>query len=192
MFEPRPELWQEICQEIPHSPNQEAKVINLKLGGRASFSADYFFMRVAAAIALLLGCGLTLFLMKEQQPEAAETMAINSTLERIAPELPEVEAYYVNHIDAKKAELSNYDLKVLGLDGEQTIDAELAKLDSTYLELKKQLYTSPNTDDIMGAMIQNLQIRIEVLNRQLEVLQKLQQVQQQPNSEPKTDDATNV
>ncbi|WP_299755616.1 hypothetical protein [uncultured Pontibacter sp.] len=201
VFEPRPELWQQICHELPkNSPEKEAKVIKVSFGERASFSADFFFMRVAAAIILLLGCGLTIFLMKQQTPDTANTLAatqsINAaapeSINAIAPELPEVEAYYVNQIEAKKSELSEYDLKVLGLDEQQIIDKELARLDSSYVQLKQQLYTTPNTDEIVGAMIQNLQIRIKVLNRQLEVLQSLEQIKQQPIQEPQNDDTSNV
>ena len=102
VYEPRTELWQEICHELPVPPKEEkeGKVINIKFGDRASFSADYFFMRVAAAIVLLLGCGLTLFLMKQQTPEATSAIAVTQprAIERIAPELVEVEAYYVSQI----------------------------------------------------------------------------------------------
>ncbi|WP_276497794.1 hypothetical protein [Pontibacter litorisediminis] len=200
VFEPRPELWQQICQELPKkSPEKEAKVIKVNFGERASFSADFFFMRVAAAIVLLLGCGLTIFLMKQQTPDTANTLAsaqsINapaSEVSAIAPELPEIEAYYASQIKAKKSELSEYDLMVLGLDEHQLIDKELARLDSSYVQLKKQLYTSPNTNEIVGALIQNLQLRIRVLNRQLEVLQRLEPTKQKSTQEPQKDETSNV
>ncbi|TPE44774.1 hypothetical protein [Pontibacter mangrovi] len=203
VFEPRTELWQQICQELPQkSPEKEAKVIKVSFGDRASFSADYFFMRVAAAIVLLVGCGLTLFLMKQQTLDTAGTLAANQSItteapegiEAVAPELPEIEAYYASQIEEKKTELSEYDLKVLGLDEHQLVDKELADLDSSYAALKKQLYTAPNTDEIIDAMVQNLWLRTKVLNRQLEILQRLQQNQQEkePTQEPQNDDTTNV
>lgn len=200
VFEPRTELWQQICQDLPQkSPEKEAKVIKFSFGDRASFSADYFFMRVAAAIVLLLGCGLTIFLMKQQTPESAYTLASSETVttevpevDAIAPELPEIEAYYVSQIEEKKSELSEYDLKVLGLDEQQVIDKELARLDSSYTVLKKQLYTSPNTEEIVNAMVQNLGIRVRVLNRQLEVLQRLQKINKETNLKQQTNDTSNV
>jgi hypothetical protein len=192
VFEPRPELWQHICHDLTEKP-KEAKVISIKFGDSASFSANMLFMRIAAAIVLLLGCGLTLFMMKRNVAENSGTMAAitQPAVSNIAPELAEVEAYYVSQIKEKKSKLSEYDLKVLGLDEGQEIDAELARLDSSYIQLKKQLYTNPNTDEIMSAMIQNLQIRIRVLNRQLEILQSLEQMDKQPALEPQNND-TNV
>ena len=192
VFEPRPELWQHICADLTEK-RKEAKVISIRFGESASFSANVLFMRVAAAIALLLGCGLTLFLMKQNAPVNNNSLALmQPAATSIAPELAEVEAYYVSQIREKKSLLSAYDLKVLGLDGQQEIDTELARLDSSYIQLKKQLYTNPNTDEIMSAMIQNLQLRIRVLNRQLEVLQKLNQSNTEPDLEPIKDDTTNV
>ncbi|TXK50879.1 hypothetical protein FVR03_04290 [Pontibacter qinzhouensis] len=193
VFEPRPELWQEICKELP-AKKEEAKVIRFSFGDNTSFSTDFAFMRVAAAVLLLLGCGLTLLLTKQNVANNANTIAATEqvTINRIAPELVEVEAYYTTLINSKKNELSDYDLKVLGLDDDQSIDRELARLDSNYKELKQQLYTTPNTEKVMGAMIQNLQIRIEVLNRQLEVLEKIEQMQKTQNINTQSDETTNA
>lgn len=193
VFEPRPDLWQNICPEIPES-RKEAKVINIKFGERASFSADFLFMRIAAAVVLLLGCGLTLFLMKQNAPDASTMMAASQqqVIGNIAPEIVEVEAYYVSEIEEMKGELSEYDKKILGLSGQKEIDRELARLDSSYMQLKKQLYTTPNTEEIVEAMVQNLQIRIEVLNRQLEVLQSIKKMEKTINAELKENETTNI
>ncbi len=194
VFEPRPELWQEICQELPKTKKETTKVIKFNFGDSFSFSGDLVFMRVAAAVVLLLGCALTFILTKQNVPNTANTLAAATEvpLNRIAPEMVEVEAYYTSQIEAKKNQLSEYDLKVLGLDKDQEIDQELERLNNSYLQLKKELYTTPNTDKVMDAMIQNLQLRIRVLNRQLEILQKVEQLQQQQPSEPQKDETSNV
>lgn len=196
VYEPRQELWQQICQEIPPTDDKkEAKVISINFGKRASFSADFTFLRMAAAVALLIGCAVTLFLLKHN-PDLTEEDAIAVTqpdnFRNIAPELVEVEAYYTSQINKKKSQLSDYDLKVLGLDESMQIDQELARLDSTYKQLKKELYTTPNTDKVVSAMIQNLQIRIEVLNRQLEVLQKIDEFEKEIDSDIKENETTNA
>jgi hypothetical protein len=186
VYEPRQELWQEICQEISVKPEIETtKVIKFSFGDSFSFSGNMAFMRVAAAILLLIGCGLTLWVTKQNTAEGNYTMAaVNQpAIQKIAPELVEVEAYYTSQLKDKKEELSEYDMKVLGLDEKKEIDQEIARLDSSYIQLKKQLLTAPNTDKVMNAMIQNLQIRIDVLNRQLEVLQKIEKLQKQTTEE---------
>ncbi|QCR25094.1 hypothetical protein [Pontibacter sp. SGAir0037] len=193
MFEPSPALWQTISQELP-KPKKEAKVISINFGESASFKANFMFMRIAAAVLLLLGCGITLLVVKRNVPSATGTLAVvgQPSLQRIAPELVEVEAYYTSQINSKKKELGEYDLKVLGLDDQQEIDQELQRLDNSYKQLKEELYKTPNTEKVMGAMIQNLQIRIEVLNRQLEVLQKIEQLQKPILEEPNQDETTNA
>ncbi|MFD2516256.1 hypothetical protein ACFSRY_20460 [Pontibacter locisalis] len=194
VFEPRPDLWQNICQELSEPKKKEAKVIKFNFGNSAHFSANMMFMRVAAAVVLLLGCGLTLFLMKQNTPVTNNTVAATEqvVIGEIAPEIVEVEAYYVNQIKEKKSKLSDYDLKLLGLDEQKAVDQELARLDSSYVQLKKQLYTTPNTDEIVGAMIQNLQIRIQVLNKQLEILQNIEKLEKTINTELKENETTNV
>lgn len=202
VFEPRPELWQEICQEMPviakpqKAERKEAKVISINFGERLNFSADFLFMRVAATIILLLACGITLWMVKQNTPASSNpslaTVSGQTNLNPVVPELAEVEMYYTSQINSKREELSAYDLKVLGLDEARAIDRELARLDSSYTRLKSQLYTSPNTDQVMGAMIQNLQLRIGVLNRQLEVLQKIERLKEQDITEPKENETTTI
>ena len=194
VFEPRPELWQQICQQTQEPKQKGAKVFSIKFGERASITTDMAFMRVAAAVVLMLGCGLTLLLMKQNNPGTNNMMAASQeqVIHTIAPEIVEVEAYYVSQIEAKRSALSDYDKKVLGIGEQQEIDQELARLDKNYLQLKKQLYTTPNTNEIVEAMVQNLQIRIEVLNRQLEVLQKIKEMEKTVNTEPEQDETTTI
>lgn len=201
VFEPRPELWQEICTELKtqqpqeEKPRKEAKVISINFGERLNFTADFMFMRVAATIVLLLACGLTLWMVKQNSPATGNNTlaaASEASVYQAVPELAEVEVYYTSQINSKREQLSEYDLKVLGLDEAREIDRELARLDSTYTRLKEQLKTTPNTDQVMSAMIQNLQIRIEVLNRQLEVLQKIEAIKEQDTTEPQNNETTTI
>lgn len=204
VFEPRPELWQEICTELKiqkaqeEKPRKEAKVISINFGERLNFTADFMFMRVAATIVLLLACGITLWTVKENSPATTNTLAATTetgeqaSVYQVAPELAEVEVYYTSQINSKREELSEYDLKVLGLDETREIDSELARLDSSYTRLKNQLYTTPNTDQVMAAMIRNLQIRIDVLNRQLEVLKKIETIKEQDTTEPQNNETTTI
>ena len=93
VYEPRPELWQEICQQIPAKRKEETKVIKFSFGESFSFSGDMAFMRVAAAVLLLIGCGLTLWITKLNTPEGNYSLAANQpAIQKIAPELVEVEA----------------------------------------------------------------------------------------------------
>lgn len=46
------------------------------------------------------------------------------------------------------------------------------KLDSSYNYLKSQLKANPNKEILLDAMVQNLQLKIEILNRQLQIIKQ--------------------
>jgi hypothetical protein len=51
----------------------------------------------------------------------------------------------------------------------------IKRLDSTYTLLKQQLPVNPNKEELLEAMIYNLQLQIELLNQQLNIIQKIKQ-----------------
>ena len=87
----------------------------------------------------------------------------------IAAELKDAEQYYNSLIQVKREELGQFDLdKGLIMDFEQ----DIAELDSMYIVLKDE-YTCNNDELVMDAMIRNLQIRLEVMDRQLRIIQNI-------------------
>jgi hypothetical protein len=52
---------------------------------------------------------------------------------------------------------------------------DINKLDSSYRELKTTLAENPNTEILMEAMIQNLQLQSDLLNRQLLIIKEIKQ-----------------
>jgi hypothetical protein len=52
---------------------------------------------------------------------------------------------------------------------------DIKRLDSTYTLLKQQLPVNPNKEELLEAMIYNLQLQIELLNQQLNIIQKIKQ-----------------
>ena len=53
------------------------------------------------------------------------------------------------------------------------------KLDSTFHILKKQLPVNPNREQILEAMIQNLQYQEALLNQQLNIIKKINNTKKQ-------------
>ncbi len=90
----------------------------------------------------------------------------------------EVENYYVAQIELKQREISRFIAVNPEVDEQLMID--INKLDSTYQQLKKKLIQGPN-EKIIDAMVINLQIRIELLNQQLSVLDRIKQLKDQNN-----------
>ena len=53
--------------------------------------------------------------------------------------------------------------------------SDINQLDSAYRSLKTTLATNPNRELLLEAMIRNLQIQSELLNRQLSIIQEIKQ-----------------
>lgn len=187
-FTPRPDLWQDIVAELkeeqqpqeqtPEEPAQEAKVFSLNWNVAWRYAAAVAVLVMVALSARYYGGGAG---FSGSAPVAATPPV---TLEKIAPEVHQIETRFVSVIEQKEAQLKEYDLKALGMENEW--EREAVSLDSAYAELKKELYTTPNKEVVIQAMKDNLKMRIAILNRQLQVLENIQTVKQQVHNETKT------
>lgn len=169
-FEPSQDLWQDID-----------RVLGQEKQAKAGWFQPRVLWRYAAAVVLLIGMGYGLIEYGRHVEKSHYQASQSIPLEKIAPEMAEVEAYYLSVINQKKQERSAYDLRELGLD--KDFRGELTKLDSTYAQLKSELMTNPNKQPVIDAMVQNLQIRIGILNQQLEVLNQIKQVKLKTKNE---------
>ena len=77
-----------------------------------------------------------------------------------------METYYTNQLARRQTELSQLSgpgMAAMNADWQH----ELVSLDSSYRELKQQLLHHPQPDAVLTAMNRNLQIRLDILDRQL-------------------------
>lgn len=82
------------------------------------------------------------------------------------------EMYYY----AKLIELKHEELRSLVKDEPllyKQFSGDVQRLDSVYLSLKTQLPTNSNREQVIEAMISNLQLQIGLLNKQLEIIKKI-------------------
>jgi hypothetical protein len=164
-FEPSDEVWANISFQLKQEQSQPKpkhvfwRAWPARLGMAASVTA------------LLMVAGVATFRWGQSsvQTPVAAVAEVNTSKSQLA----EVEKYYAQMIAQKQNQLSQYDLKTLGLEGES--DFKMAELDSAYVVLRQELATNPDQQKIIDAMTRNLQMRMFVLSRQLEVLQKLSQ-----------------
>jgi len=147
--EPSPDLWIDIANEI----STDSK--------RRSLSKSFVWWRAAAVLFLFV----TSLLVLERfisEPEK-KVVVVNRQLQ-------EAESFYIDLINQKREEVislsSKYDL------GDEFI-SDINTLDSLYLVLRKDLQNG-NEDNLVDAMILNLQLRIEILNKQLSIIQSIE------------------
>ncbi len=156
--EPSDELWNKIAQKLPQ---QEVKVVRIG-------SWQQINWRAAASILLALGLGYSAYRLNDQyqiteQPDIVLT----------SPSLAKQVSQYTDLVENKRVELRELtasDPKLY-----QQFAHELNELEKSYQNLKTDLPSNPNPETLIAAMIQNLQLQIEIQNQQLQIIQKIKQ-----------------
>ena len=113
-------------------------------------------------IAAMLFMATTILLVIDRSQEKIEEPLLSE-------ELIQAEDYYVSMINEKRMII----MDELTPEQEEEFLVEIDQLDSMYNELKNTYQTNTSNDRIVDAMISNLQLRLEILNRQLEILENI-------------------
>ena len=137
-----------------------------------------FFLKVAAIFAL--GLMSTLWLYEKFIQAPVNNSFAQMSLSDISPEYAEVEFYYTNSINSSLEDLSPYleehhELK------QELLDKEFEQLDSLYLDLQKELTENPGNEQIIDAMIQHYQTKMEIIATVLKQLKKVKTHKAQNN-----------
>lgn len=166
-LEPRANLWSRIETELPQQfAAQKHEVKTFSLG---------FVLRVAAILIMVMGISFFAYLHSQRSTQV--------NLAAINPEYAKQQAQYASLIASKRTEIKSIAKTDPQLYNEFT--GEIAKMDSTYRKLNKDLVTSPNQEAVLRAMIRNLQVQTEVLNQQLNVIEQFNEFKNQSKNEIK-------
>ncbi|WP_436515549.1 hypothetical protein [Ekhidna sp. To15] len=95
----------------------------------------------------------------------------------LSDEFTQAEDYYVSLIAQRKQAIQEQ----LTSEQHEQFLVEIDQLDSMYLELKKTYQTNASNDRVMDAMINNLQLRLDILNKQLDILQNIKNQNNEDN-----------
>jgi LPS O-antigen subunit length determinant protein (WzzB/FepE family) len=126
---------------------------------------------IAAAAMLVIASGIYYLAVKKDP--VTPIAAIEKETGNLPPEYESQMNLFAGMIYTKQEEL-----KILA--GEQpelyrTFTTALNQLDSSYHTLKNQLGSTPNREMLLEAMIQNLQLQLNVLNQQLNIINQIKQ-----------------
>ena len=86
-------------------------------------------------------------------------------------EFQQAEDYYTQLIAMKRVEIE----EKLTPEQQEEFLIEIDQLDEMYLELKKTYQTNAASERLLDAMINNLQLRLSILNKQLEILENIKE-----------------
>jgi len=160
--DPPPEVLDQIISEI-----------NLKKGKKTRTSWSWMWR---AAAVLFFGISAYLFFQKESK-EVTQN-GINEVWEQQTEDFANTERYYNSMIQVKRQELLGFIDK--GSPYYTDFKNDIGELDSMYTLLKKE-FDFNNHDLVLDAMIKNLQLRIEIMDKQLQIIQQVQNENQANN-----------
>lgn len=165
-YEPSKDLWKkievEVAKQQPTGKHLNGKVVR--------FGSTRWGIAIAAGIAILLTVGYGA-VMYSQIPENFAGLDMPPVYEKTyGKELVQ----FASLVEQKREEL-----KALEKEDPQLyhqFDVELQALDKNYQSLKNELPQNPNPEDLLKAMVQNLTMQIDLLNQQLQIIQKIKEV----------------
>ena len=171
--QPSEKLWEQIEKGL--QPKRHVPVRSLKQR----------WWTAAAAVILFATAATAYFIFKKDDPENQAVVKNNSVappdhevakdadIAAIDPVYAQQAARFSLLIDEKQKELKAIQNDEPSLYKKFSFDIQ--RLDSTYTLLKQQLPVNPNKEELLEAMIYNLQLQIELLNQQLSIIQKIKQ-----------------
>jgi hypothetical protein len=189
---PDPAVWERISQGIamkPKAPLRPLRAFRWGLAAAASVlavvSVTLFFhargvrdQRLIAARGVGPGTSAALPDTTGSNTAASNTATADnpaSDTASVDESLYDQELYHFSRIiNIKFREIEK--IKWVHPELYQRFSADLQKLDTAYRQLKQQLPTQPNQELLLKAMLQNLTLQVDLINRQLGIIEQLKSV----------------
>jgi len=134
---------------------------------------NLFMVAAAAAVAGLILTGTIGIIYNNSSLNRLNPKELSLSV--ISPELKEVENYYISQISARYTEINSLK-KSSSPEIETEVNKAIDDMDLSYKVLKKDLSKSPKQERIVNAMIQQYQVRIDMLDQILKTLQNYNQL----------------
>jgi hypothetical protein len=171
-LEPSNSVWEKIGAEIGQ-PQKTTRVLHISRAGWAV--AATIFLAIAGTIFFQMNNKITnppAVTVASNKP-IPDSSTIDPLVNRIDPQYGQLVAQFTNVIEAKQSELKKLEKDDPEL--YKKFSGDIEKLDSAYQTLRNTLNANPNTEQLLQAMISNLQLQINLLNQQLSIIQKVKQ-----------------
>ena len=126
---------------------------------------------MAASLTVLVGYVLA-FYMNNKSNSTEQIIA------DVAPQYGDKMVQYTSLIESKRIEIKQ--IETHDPEMYKEFASEIEKLNQDYQSLQTELSQTPNQEDLVKAMVQNLQVQLDILNRQLKIIEKVKQYQKNP------------
>lgn len=150
--------------------------------------ASFYILKIAAAILVLVGIGTVFYMSREDSSIKTTIVDKNPGVEArtgislgdLSPDLKKVENYYVANINLELSKLN------ISGDNKELVDnymERLTELNVEYKKLNEELNQVGPNDQTISALIKNLQLRLQLLQK---LKEKLNEVQSSKNEQYET------
>ncbi|MFT5913835.1 MAG: hypothetical protein ACI81T_000319 [Bacteroidia bacterium] len=179
-------LWGKIETELnENEPSQAKSNLTLLKKEPKMVSMRVVWQMAASFLLIILAVGVLPNLNwsgKTSGTELEDELTLNEQIAEVAPELIEAERYYSNEINQRLVQLKQMNLSGTGVNIESFED-EMLQLGSVYEGMKEEFMTSEANERVLSAMVENLQMRMEILNRQLQALEQIKEIKNRKDYE---------
>lgn len=148
------------------------------------------WLQMAASVVIALGLAFYYFSSKEDEGNVSGTQIVETdnnkeeyqtiSLGDLSPDLKKVENYYLTNINL---ELSDLEVDANNKEVMDSYMDRLAELDAEYHRLNKELNEMGPNDQTIGALVKNLQLRLQLLQK---LKSKLNQLKSSKNEQEKS------
>jgi hypothetical protein len=156
-YKPSHKVWTRVRKEI-----------------RKTGRTVYLWLSVAAMAVVVLGTALTLFTINRQKETNYRAM------NKFGPALKETEIYYNTMVNTLYNEAVPLMTKQPVI--EKELNSGMAKLDSIYADIRKDLKDNVANQEVIEALIQNYRTKIQLLEEMLNLLKENDNKQEKTKS----------
>ncbi len=164
-------LWDKIDKslgkEIRHNAEPDEIIIKFK---KSSISKLKIWA-MAASLTLLIGY-VSVFYLNNKSDSTEQIIA------QVAPQYGDKMVQYTSLIETKREEIKQ--IETHDPEMYKEFATEIEKLNLDYQNLQTELSQTPNQEDLVKAMVQNLQVQLDILNRQLKIVESVKEYQKMP------------
>lgn len=166
--EPSEQVWERIALKLDErKPTKQAQLVPIA----RLWQVAAVFVGIIVSMA-----AFQIYYNIQTKKKLVAKVENSVNLESLNPELAEAEQFYFMQIEEKREEVQKYNAE--GVKADNEAERYMTELDIAYRDLKKELLVNSN-ELVVSEMVRNLQIRMDLLNQQLEVLKQIEKAKRQ-------------
>lgn len=164
-------LWDKIDKSLEKEIIQKKESDEIIIKFKKSSISKLKIWAIAASLIVLIGYFSAFYL--NNKSNSTEQIVAN-----VAPQYGDKMVQYTSLIESKRVEIKQ--IETHDPEMYKEFASEIEKLNQDYKNLQIELSQIPNQEDLVKAMVQNLQVQLDILNRQLMIIEKVKQYRKNP------------